>query len=921
MCFCVETVSLGHFGFLSISFGDPVTAVENKRRWANVKTMSETNMYLTFWGKASQAEDECSPSLRWHPAAFHMLDVAAVARAWLAQNKPRIPGLLNIGEATWPALVTLIALHDIGKFSAPFQAKVKECWPASLGQYVKYDAPRHDTAGFCLLGEQAFKRLLQPVLGAVHATDWPVLLRSVCGHHGSPPLEEMPSHSFCTVSRAAAEAFIVDLFGLLTPTPLPDLTENDVTALSWWLAGLTALADWIGSSEKWFPYPAAAQTLAEYWPVACKQAQRAIAEAGVLGIPANTTSPTGALLGSYLPTPVQRFVAAVDIGAADAPALVIIEDQTGSGKTEAALLLAHRLMQEKGAQGLFIALPTMATANALHERLGHYYTALFAVGETPSLVLAHGNRQLNDRFADALKHGRAAPVTAQADADETASAQCAAWIGADRRRSFLADCGVGTIDQALHGVLPTRHAPLRLFGLCQRVLIIDEAHAYDAYMQQELFRLVEFQARQGGNIIILSATLARTDRQHLVDVFNKARDRGREMCSKNNYPLVTAVTAAGVAENAVEPRPGLARQLLVRRLVDANAAIDTVVAAARRGAAVGWIRNTVDDAVAAYEALVAQGVAATLFHARFAMGDRLVIEEKVQALFGKASQPSERAHVVVGTQVMEQSLDLDFDIMISDLAPVDLLLQRAGRLWRHERGGRPEAGPCLYVIAPEPLAEPPNDWLKNFRGTGLVYQNHGVLWRSARAIFEHPVVNLPDDVRGLVDAVYAPDAPVPDALAATSGKALGREAAARAMAGQNLLNWREGYAQGSGAWMSDVRTPTRLSDPSFTFRLGLWENGVITPCCSHKDAGKSWAMSEMSVPARRAQGVPIEEGARAAAIAALRAGWSRWEQEIPILLLEQQGSGWRGVLSKTKDGVQEVRYSREGGLVYVEKPL
>ena len=883
--------------------------------------MSETNSYLLYWGKAARAEDDWSPSRRWHPAAFHMLDVAAVALAWLAANKPKIPGLRNIGEAAWPAIVALVALHDIGKFSRPFQAKLENLWPSALGLYKKHDAPRHDTAGFGLMLERKFNDLLAPILSEQDKIDRARLLRAVCGHHGSPPqeLEYLPSHSFCTVSRAAAEAFLVDLFALLNPAPLPEMSEEDVAALSWWLAGLTVLADWIGSAEEWFPYSATAQTLAEYWPVACERAERAVLAAGVTGIAVNAASPRGALIGSYAPTPVQAFVVSVDLGPGDAPALVIIEDQTGSGKTEAALLLAHRLMREKGAQGLFVALPTMATANALHDRLSHYYTALFAPGENPSLVLAHGKRQLNDRFAEALKRDRVALGHAEADADETASAQCAAWIGADRRRSFMADCGVGTIDQALHGVLPTRHAPLRLFGLSQRVLIIDEAHAYDAYMQQELFRLVEFQARQGGSTIILSATLARTDRQNLVNVFNKACGHGKASCMRNDYPLVTSVTSAGVGEYAVAPRPGLARQVRVCRLVGADAAVATVLAGARRGAAVGWIRNTVDDAVAAYEALVAQGVAATLFHARFAMGDRLAIEEYVQerfGKFGKCNGTMQRAHVVVGTQVMEQSLDLDFDVMISDLAPVDLLLQRAGRLWRHQRTGRPENEPRLYVIAPEPLAEPPADWLKDFRGTGLVYQNHGVLWRSARAIFEHPGVNLPDDVRGLVEAVYAPDAPVPDALAAKSGKAMGREAAARAMAGQNLLNWQDGYAQGSGAWMSDVRTPTRLSDPSFIFRLGLWENGVIMPCCPHEDAAKSWAMSEISLPARRAQGVPSEDGARGAALMALRAGWSRWEQEIPVLLLERDGTGWRGALSKAKDAVQEVRYSREGGLVY-----
>lgn len=877
----------------------------------------QTKPYLQFWGKAARAEDEGSHSDQWHPAAFHMLDVAAVAQAWLAANKPIIPGLPPISEATWPALVTLVALHDIGKFSRSFQAILEKRWPAELGRYTKHHEPRHDTAGFCLLDEPTFYRLLTPVIGALPRTDVPFLLRAICGHHGSPPCEEMPSHSFCAASKAAAEMFITDLLALLQPAALPNMTEDEVTALSWWLAGLTVLADWIGSADAWFPYPVAAHSLADYWPEACQRAQNAVAQAGVSGIAACAALPLTELLGANPPTNLQQSIEHLPLGAARSSVCVIIEDQTGSGKTEAALLVAHRIMAEKGAQGLFIALPTMATANALHDRLDRCYQSLFAAGATPSLVLAQGKRHLNDRFAAALKRGVAAPNAAEANADETASAQCAAWIGADRRRSFLADCGVGTIDQALHAVLPTRHAPLRLFGLSQRVLIIDEAHAYDAYMQQELLRLIAFQTRQGGSIVILSATLAQTDRQNLVNAFNQAQGQKVARLVHNEYPLITTVTAEGVSESAVAPRAALARNMQVTRLADIADGISIVHAAAQRRAAVGWIRNTVDDAVAAYTMLVQKGICATLFHARFAMGDRLAIEEAVQARFGKDSKPDQRAHVVVGTQVMEQSLDLDFDVMISDLAPIDLLLQRAGRLWRHQRGSRPEDAPRLYVISPEPLPEPPNDWLKDYRGTRLVYQNHGVLWRSAKALFAHPTIKLPGDVRSLIEAVYAADAPIPDGLAAQSDNATGREATARTVAGQNLLTWEDGYAQSNGPWASDIRTPTRLSDPSYTYRLGLWENGVITPCCPHRDTAKSWAMSEITLPARRAKGVPIERGTRAEALGRLRAGWNRWEQEIPVLILEQDSPDWRGaVLANAEGQIQHVRYSRDAGLVY-----
>lgn len=287
---------------------------------------------------------------------------------------------------------------------------------------------------------------------------------------------------------------------------------------------------------------------------------------------------------------------------------------------------------------------------------------------------------------------------------------------------------------------------------------------------------------------------------------------GKARCQRDDYPLVTAVSGSGVREFPVAPRAKLARRIEIVRLPDTAAALTVVAEAAARGAAVGWICNSVDDAVAAHAELTTRGIATTLFHARFAIGDRLAIEDAVQARFGKASAPAVRAHVVVGTQVMEQSLDLDFDVMISDLAPIDLLLQRGGRLWRHEREARPVEVPRFHILSPEPVATPGANWLRPFPRTGRVYDDHGLLWRSARAIFAVPVVRLPEDVRGLVEAVYALEAEVPEGLAANSGRAEGRGFAARATAWQNLLRWQDGYAQGSAAWMSDVRTPTRLSD-------------------------------------------------------------------------------------------------------------
>ncbi len=169
-----------------------------------------------------------------------------------------------------------------------------------------------------------------------------------------------------------------------------------------------------------------------------------------------------------------------------------------------------------------------------------------------------------------------------------------------------------------------------------------------------------------------------------------------------------------------------------------------VVAASGEGAAVAWVRNTVDDAIDAAALLRGRGIDAMLFHARFAMVDRLRIEEEVLRRFGREPKPC-RAGVLVATQVIEQSLDLDFDLLCTDLAPADLLIQRAGRLWRHQRSSRPVAGPELLVISPEAVAEPGPDWLRStLPGTAAVYRDPALMWRGARKVFGRGAIITPD---------------------------------------------------------------------------------------------------------------------------------------------------------------------------------
>jgi CRISPR-associated endonuclease/helicase Cas3 len=452
-----------------------------------------------------------------HPLIAHALDVAAVARV-LAAARP-----IGVAPAT---LGFLVALHDIGKFSRPFQAKAASQWPSVLGPWPgAVPGARHDELGFALLtGELA--GMLDPVLppppdGRWRAGHRMALIRALAGHHGRPPGSEarVGPEVFCPGCRSAAAAFIAVLYDVFSPVGLArPADERDVTVLVWRFAGLTTLADWIGSRQAWFPYASPTQVAdpARYLrEFAMPRAEMAVTAAGLRECPpAPFTGLRGLFSNLSAPSPLQAWAETAPLP--QGAVLAVIEDLTGSGKTEAAMTLAHRLIADGRADGVFAALPTMATANAMFGRLADSYRRLFAPAANPSLALAHGRARLDPRFRDTIAADPDAPAaghSADDPADDPAEAQCAAWLAEDRRRALLAQVGVGTIDQALLAILPVRHAALRQQGLAGKVLVIDEAHAFDAYMQHEILALLRFHAALGGSAIILSATLPQALRQ------------------------------------------------------------------------------------------------------------------------------------------------------------------------------------------------------------------------------------------------------------------------------------------------------------------------------------------------------------------------------------------------------------------------
>jgi CRISPR-associated endonuclease/helicase Cas3 len=367
-----------------------------------------------------------------------------------------------------------------------------------------------------------------------------------------------------------------------------------------------------------------------------------------------------------------------------------------------------------------------------------------------------------------------------------------------------------------------------------------------------------------------------------------------------------------VLEVPVAARQSSTRSVAVRRLDKVDAAIDVVADAADRGACACYIRNTVGDAVEAYRELKDRGYDAILFHARFAMCDRLDTEKLVLNLCGKASTPAQRSgRIVVSTQVIEQSLDLDFDVLVTDLCPIDLLIQRAGREWRHEREGRPVEVPVMYVVSPDPIYGADENWYRSmFRAASFVYPSAALLWLSARELFRAGKLVTPDGVRPLVEAVYgATPGNVPRGLREDFDRHTDRAFGQETAADNNLLRVGDGYQPGHRGWAQDVHTPTRLGEPTRGIRLAHWDGVDLTPYAGGVGLS-AWLLSEVSIARRKCvtRG-SFDDPVLEAAATALEQSWDDGSFVLPV---DAAGSGEMSVINMR--GIGALSYDAETGL-------
>jgi len=848
--------------------------------------------YYTYWGKTDQSSGQEIPP--HHLLPYHNLDVAAAAAVLLQRDdllRGRLARLLDLNEK--PArdlIVFLTSLHDIGKFAEGFQSRQHSLFEKMRGRsssasYTVY----HDTLGFVAWeGIVSRESWTDDWFGLQKYIDDPYdaydyfspLMRAIAGHHGTPPALDHrtrnPTQHFDIEAQQALLGFAQDCRFLLGSQPLFqswNVTNNPQRAkrASWLVAGLTVLADWLGSNSDYFAFQEDEIDLQTYWDQhALPQAEAAVSQTGVLSSPVSAqTGPQVLfpdLFPKYNPTPLQTFAATCPLGRG--PQLFIFEDLTGSGKTEAAVVLGHRLMVDGRATGLFVGLPTMATADAMYERVGDAYHRLYENPEVASLVLAHSARDYAPAFQStvAITDAKASASETYGGKETTGRAQCTAWLADSRKKALLASVGVGTIDQALIGILPARHQSLRLAGLSRSVLVVDEVHACDAYMQRLLQRLLAFHAAQGGSAILLSATLPQRMRNELADAFRDGLQASPVSLTENDFPLATRISATTVDEQPVATKPGAEREIGVRSFHHENAVVNHLVRAARNGECACWIRNTVGDAIRAYRA-VCKNLGANrvdLFHARFARCDRQAIETQVLRNFGKNSGPPERSgRIVIATQVIEQSLDLDFDVMVTDLAPIDLVIQRAGRMHRHTRtanGAYKSSGkderepPVLGVLQPRLTDEPDADWYKTlFPGGAYVYPEVDVLWRTAQVFETYGTIKLPGRARAMIEDVYGTEAaPVPDAIANAAQEAKDHTRIDASLAESNALTLNGGYGNSvdHAHWQSDERTPTRLGDETTTVRLGRQQNGQVVPW-ARDDQPHPWPRSELNMRAAK----------------------------------------------------------------------
>lgn len=720
--------------------------------------MSQPQLAFSSLSPAARSIWAKSGANRGHGLLAHLLDVAAVVEAIL-EREPKssrewAAAQFGVGvELIVRWLAALAGLHDFGKAVPGFQLKWPEGLEANVSAGLSFtraasSVSQHDHATAALL-ERALSETVELPRNWLN-----LMVRSTAAHHGyhlsrQAIIEAKPKGEPLQWQNARAE-ILAAYWQTLAPADVPRATDIALPALNWF-AGLTSVADWIASNVVWFPQGERADRLSAYYEQARELARGALDSIGWCPpeAPLVEGATTDALVGRMLSRPGVEARPLQSVGDhllndSSGPTLLVVEAPMGEGKTELAFLAYLRLQARNGHRGLYLAMPTQATGNAMHER-----ASLFLQGfesRPVALQLVHGGA--------ALQHVEHELHDVGQSQYETVSA--AAWF-AQRRRPLLAPYGVGTVDQAVLAILNIKHHFVRLWGLGNRVIVIDEVHAYDTYTSGLIASLLRWLKSLNCSVVLMSATLPADKRAELFEAWGGiAAQRLPDL----PYPRVLCADTRGIRGEHFTARP-----LPRISILGMDESLETLATQALRMLAHGGcgaiIVNSVGRAQQLFEFIAALPECPKdriLLHARMPADERALREEQVLKWFGAQGERPRKA-LLVGTQVVEQSLDLDFDFMLSDLAPIDLLLQRAGRLHRHNRE-RPSAhrSAVLRVAGLEAHRFPD---LKT-TAWGYIYDPY-ILGRTWALLTQEEMLRLPEDIDRLVQAVYG-DQPLPDGL-------------------------------------------------------------------------------------------------------------------------------------------------------------
>ncbi len=741
-------------------------------------------MYNTLpaaFGKLERDKD--GHTIAWHPLTDHLIDVAACfvrlcrcrsIRRALERAAGRTLSVRDIAR-----LAVLVFLHDLGKANSGFQAKR---WPKGEHPREWPNPAGHGLEATKLFGDDAFLQPLIALLPIDALCTWgeavEPLIKASISHHGRPIIESPadwpraiwkpvtgrdgqtlydPAPVLAQIGQGALmlypEAFVPG------GAPLPD-----APAFGHLFAGLVQLADWLGSDTAFFPLSNGLGARAQAAPGYADQAVAALGmDADAWCRDLNQRAATFDQIFNDPPYPIQAAMDNHGLGP-----LVILESETGSGKTEAALWRFVHLLRRGEVDSLYFALPTRVSASQVYARVRTAVARIWptdaplTVRALPGYASADGQEPI--ALPDFKVHWPDEPADVEAHRR---------WAAESPKRFLAAPLAVGTIDQALLGALQVRHAHLRHALLARSLLVVDEVHASDPYMTVLLERLLQAHLGCGGHALLLSATLGSSARARYLAIGQGARPGILDFQAACDTPYPAVSDHRGVGAIASTLRPKTVSWSALDLIDDAQQIARLAIDAAATGAKVLVIRNTVPTALAVFQALEDQlsdrgwlfnvdGVA-TLHHSRFSRQDRPRLDAAIQAQLGKDRPPGPR--IVVGTQTLEQSLDLDADLLITDLCPMDVLLQRIGRLHRHPRP--PEQRPVVYrspqawILTPPshdltPLLKASRHGLGQFHNGGGVYADLRSVEATRRLIAERPTVTIPDDNRALVEGATFP---------------------------------------------------------------------------------------------------------------------------------------------------------------------